>query len=93
VDLTRGGADYSFECIGDVKVMRQALECCHREVLVAPAPRRIVRCPSRTTGISPPPTGARAAARRASPRTVGVEDSRHRIRHASCCSLGKRLPR
>jgi S-(hydroxymethyl)glutathione dehydrogenase/alcohol dehydrogenase len=30
VDLTRGGADYSFECIGNVKVMRQALECCHR---------------------------------------------------------------
>ena len=30
VDLTRGGADYSFECIGDVGVMRQALECCHK---------------------------------------------------------------
>jgi S-(hydroxymethyl)glutathione dehydrogenase/alcohol dehydrogenase len=30
VDLTGGGADYSFECIGDVKVMRQALECCHK---------------------------------------------------------------
>ena len=30
VDLTDGGADYSFECIGSVKVMRQALECCHR---------------------------------------------------------------
>ena len=30
VDLTRGGADYSFECIGNVKLMRQALECCHR---------------------------------------------------------------
>ncbi len=30
VDLTRGGADYSFECIGDVDVMRQALECCHK---------------------------------------------------------------
>jgi len=30
VDLTRGGADYSFECIGDVNVMRQALECCHK---------------------------------------------------------------
>ncbi len=30
VDLTKGGADYSFECIGNVKVMRQALECCHR---------------------------------------------------------------
>jgi len=30
VDLTGGGADYSFECVGDVKLMRQALECCHR---------------------------------------------------------------
>src|SRR5438067_4385876 len=29
-DLTGGGADYSFECIGNVDVMRQALECCHR---------------------------------------------------------------
>ena len=30
VDLTNGGADYSFECIGNVKVMRQALECAHK---------------------------------------------------------------
>ena len=30
VSLTRGGADYSFECIGNTKVMRQALECCHK---------------------------------------------------------------
>jgi S-(hydroxymethyl)glutathione dehydrogenase/alcohol dehydrogenase len=30
VNLTDGGADFSFECIGNVKVMRQALECCHR---------------------------------------------------------------
>jgi S-(hydroxymethyl)glutathione dehydrogenase/alcohol dehydrogenase len=30
VDLTGGGADYSFECIGNVNVMRQALECAHR---------------------------------------------------------------
>jgi S-(hydroxymethyl)glutathione dehydrogenase/alcohol dehydrogenase len=30
VDLTGGGADYSFECIGKVNVMRQALECAHR---------------------------------------------------------------
>lgn len=30
VDLTRGGADYAFECVGNVKLMRQALECCHR---------------------------------------------------------------
>jgi S-(hydroxymethyl)glutathione dehydrogenase / alcohol dehydrogenase len=30
VSLTGGGADYSFECIGNVEVMRQALECCHK---------------------------------------------------------------
>ena len=30
VDLTDGGVDYSFECIGNVKVMRAALECCHK---------------------------------------------------------------
>src|SRR5579859_5969483 len=30
VDLTGGGADYSFECIGNTDLMRQALECCHR---------------------------------------------------------------
>ncbi len=30
VDLTNGGADHSFECIGNVDVMRDALECCHK---------------------------------------------------------------
>jgi S-(hydroxymethyl)glutathione dehydrogenase/alcohol dehydrogenase len=30
IEMTGGGADYSFECIGNVEVMRQALECCHR---------------------------------------------------------------
>ncbi len=30
VELTGGGADYTFECIGNTDVMRQALECCHR---------------------------------------------------------------
>jgi len=30
VDLTGGGADFSFECIGNVQAMRQALECCHK---------------------------------------------------------------
>jgi S-(hydroxymethyl)glutathione dehydrogenase / alcohol dehydrogenase len=30
VDLTGGGADYSFECVGNTTLMRQALECCHR---------------------------------------------------------------
>jgi S-(hydroxymethyl)glutathione dehydrogenase/alcohol dehydrogenase len=30
VDLTKGGADYTFECTGNVTLMRQALECCHK---------------------------------------------------------------
>jgi S-(hydroxymethyl)glutathione dehydrogenase / alcohol dehydrogenase len=30
VNLTQGGADFAFECVGNVKLMRQALECCHR---------------------------------------------------------------
>ena len=30
IDMTNGGVDYSFECIGNVEVMRQALECCHK---------------------------------------------------------------
>jgi S-(hydroxymethyl)glutathione dehydrogenase/alcohol dehydrogenase len=30
VDMTNGGVDYSFECIGNVNVMRAALECCHK---------------------------------------------------------------
>ncbi len=42
VELTRGGADYSFECIGNVQTMRQALECCHKgwgvSVIIGVAP-------------------------------------------------------
>jgi len=42
VDLTKGGADYSFECIGNVQTMRQALECCHKgwgeSVIIGVAP-------------------------------------------------------
>ena len=42
VALTGGGADYSFECIGNVQVMRQALECCHKgwgtSVIIGVAP-------------------------------------------------------
>jgi S-(hydroxymethyl)glutathione dehydrogenase/alcohol dehydrogenase len=42
VELTKGGADYSFECIGNVNVMRQALECCHKgwgvSVIIGVAP-------------------------------------------------------
>ena len=30
VQMTDGGVDYAFECVGNVKLMRQALECCHR---------------------------------------------------------------
>ena len=30
IDMTDGGVDYSFECIGNVEIMRQALECCHK---------------------------------------------------------------
>src|SRR5688572_22394894 len=30
METTKGGADYSFECVGNVDLMRQALECCHR---------------------------------------------------------------
>ena len=30
IDMTNGGVDYSFECIGNTDVMRQALECCHK---------------------------------------------------------------
>ncbi len=30
VEVTGGGADYSFECVGNTQLMRQALECCHR---------------------------------------------------------------
>ena len=42
VNLLDGGADFSFECIGNVKVMRQALECCHKgwgtSVIIGVAP-------------------------------------------------------
>ena len=30
VDMTDGGVDYSFECVGNVDLMRSALECCHK---------------------------------------------------------------
>jgi S-(hydroxymethyl)glutathione dehydrogenase/alcohol dehydrogenase len=42
VDLTKGGADYSFECVGNVDLMRAALECCHKgwgeSVIIGVAP-------------------------------------------------------
>ncbi len=52
VDLTGGGADFSFECIGNTTTMRQALECCHRGwgesiiIGVAPSGRRFRPGPS-----------------------------------------------
>ena len=30
IDMTGGGVDFSFECVGNVKLMRSALECCHK---------------------------------------------------------------
>ena len=30
IDMTDGGVDYSFECVGNVNLMREALECCHK---------------------------------------------------------------
>jgi S-(hydroxymethyl)glutathione dehydrogenase / alcohol dehydrogenase len=51
VELTKGGADYSFECVGNVELMRQALECCHRGwgisviIGVAPAGKEIATRP------------------------------------------------
>ena len=30
VEMTDGGVDYSFECVGNVQLMRSALECCHK---------------------------------------------------------------
>ena len=30
VEMTDGGVDYSFECVGNVQLMRAALECCHK---------------------------------------------------------------
>jgi S-(hydroxymethyl)glutathione dehydrogenase / alcohol dehydrogenase len=72
VELTNGGVDYSFECIGNVKVMRQALECCHKgwgtspTSSASPAPgRRSPRAPSSWSPAAPgaaAPSAARAAA-------------------------------
>lgn len=51
IELTKGGADYSFECVGNVELMRQALECCHKGwgistiIGVAPAGHEIATRP------------------------------------------------
>ena len=72
VELTGGGADYSFECVGNVELMRQALECCHRGWGVAsssasPAPAR--RSTRARSSWSPGASGRarRSAARAAAP--------------------------
>ena len=66
VGVTRGGADYSFECIGNVETMRRALECCHRgwgeSVIIGAAPARAERGRS-----SRSPGECGAARRRARP--------------------------
>jgi S-(hydroxymethyl)glutathione dehydrogenase/alcohol dehydrogenase len=70
VDLTGGGADFTFDCTGNVHVMRQALECCHRGwgesivIGVAAAARRSrpARSSSSPAGSgAAPPSAARAA--------------------------------
>jgi S-(hydroxymethyl)glutathione dehydrogenase / alcohol dehydrogenase len=66
VDMTDGGVDFSFECIGNVEVMRAALECCHKgwgesRSSASPAPaRRSARGRSSWS-----PAGSGAAARSA----------------------------
>src|SRR3712207_7752813 len=77
VDLTGGGADFSFDCTGNVNVMRQALECCHRGwgesiiIGVAEAGREIATRPLQlvTRGVlrGTPLSGARGG-------TQGAED-------------------
>lgn len=39
IDATDGGVDYSFECIGNVKTMRAALEACHKVRAFFPCPQ------------------------------------------------------
>ena len=69
VGVTRGGAGYSFECIGNVETMRRALECRHKgwgeSVIIGAAPARAERGrSSRSPGLcgAAPPSAARAAA-------------------------------
>ena len=74
VDITKGGADYSFECIGNVGVMRQALECCHTRAGArassSASPGLGRRSPRARSSSSPGGCGAapRSEAQRAAPR-------------------------
>jgi Zn-dependent alcohol dehydrogenase len=72
VEMTDGGVDYSFECIGNVQVMRQALECCHKgwgvSTIIGVAP----------AGAAGRRRGPRRRARRAG-RRVFLSSSRARV--------------
>ncbi len=81
VQLTDGGADYSFECIGNTKTMRQALECCHkgwgRSIIigVAEAGAEISTRPfnwSPAANGKVPPSAARAAERTCRKSSIGT---------------------
>ena len=80
VGVTRGGAGYSFECIGNLETMRRALECCHKgwgeSIIIGAAPARAETRPFQpVTGLVWRGTAARAAA----PRIVGYgRQDRHR---------------
>ena len=87
VDLTKGGADYSFECIGNVNVMRQALECAIRAGARAsssawPAPARRSRpgrsSSSRGASGRARPSAAPRAARRCRRSSTGIWTARSR---------------
>jgi len=71
VSLTGGGADYSFECIGNVDTMRAALECCHKgwgeSVIIGVPPRAPKSAPGRSSS-SPAACGA-------APRSVAHADA------------------
>ena len=95
VQLTDGGADYSFECIGNTTTMRQALECCHKGwgqsiiIGVAPAGAEIATRPFQlVTGRQLARLGVRRRARphrRAEDRRLvhGRQDRDRRPDHAS----------
>ena len=65
VALTDGGADYSFECIGNVEVMRQALECCHKgwgeSIIIGVAPAGLSNWSPAGSGAAPLSAAPRAA--------------------------------
>ena len=94
VQLTDGGADYSFECIGNTQTMRQALECCHKGwgqsiiIGVAPAGAEISTRPFQlVTGRQLEGLGVRRRARphrRAEDRRLvhGRQDRHRRADHA-----------